>query len=37
MAGDAVPSGAKPGQPLSLELPSVPTRPLSAYALEAIR
>jgi hypothetical protein len=37
MAGDAVPTVTPPGQPLVVELPAVPTRPLSAYALERVR
>lgn len=37
LAGDAVPTLTRPGEPLWLDLPAVPTRPLSAYALEALR
>jgi hypothetical protein len=36
LAGDAVPTPTRPGERLLLDLPAVPTRPLSAYALEAI-
>lgn len=35
-AGDGVSSPAAPGAALLLDLPSVPTRPLSAYALEQL-
>ena len=35
-AGVGVSSPAPPGEPLLLDLPAVPTRPLSAYALEQL-
>lgn len=35
-AGIGVQSPARPGEPLLLDLPQVPTRPLSAYALEEL-
>jgi hypothetical protein len=34
-AGTGVPQPVPPGPALSLDLPAVPTRPLSAYAWEA--
>jgi hypothetical protein len=30
-------ASAQPGQPLTLELPAVPTRPLAAYALDGLQ
>jgi hypothetical protein len=36
-AGHGVPSPVLPGAALTLPLPAVPVRPLSAYALEALR
>jgi Mu transposase, C-terminal domain len=36
-AGVGVPQPSRPGGTLGVELPTVPTRPLAAYALEAIR
>jgi len=36
-AGEGVPNPVAEGSPLAMELPRVPVRPLSAYALEAIR
>jgi transposase len=36
-AGLAAPNPAPPGQPLNLQLPDVPVRPLSAYALAEVR
>jgi transposase len=36
-AGEGVADPVDAGQPLTMELPYVPVRPLSAYALEAIR
>ncbi len=36
-AGLVAPNPAPPGKPLNLQLPDVPVRPLSAYALEAVR
>jgi transposase len=37
MAGNGVPTPMRPGQQLQLDLPEVPTRPLSAYAVAALR
>jgi transposase len=37
MAGNGVPTPMRPGQQLQLDLPEVPTRPLSAYAVAAVR
>jgi transposase len=36
-AGTGVPTPMRPGQQLQLDLPEVPTRPLSAYAMAALR
>jgi hypothetical protein len=36
-AGKGLPMPTPPGERLTLELPQVPTRPLSAYALEALQ
>jgi transposase len=36
-AGLVAPNPAPPGKPLNLQLPDVPVRPLSAYALEQVR
>ena len=36
-AGLVAPNPAPPGKPLNLQLPEVPVRPLSAYALEQMR
>ena len=36
MAGNGVPTPMRPGQQLQLDLPEVPTRPLSAYAVAAL-
>lgn len=36
-AGEGVPNPVAEGTPLEMGLPEVPVRPLSAYALEAIR
>lgn len=36
-AGRVAPHPAAPGKPLNLNLPDVPVRPLSAYALEEVR
>ena len=36
-AGEGVPNPVAAGAPLELDLPHVPVRPLSDYALEAIR
>jgi len=36
-AGLVAPNPAPPGKPLNLQLPDVPIRPLSAYALEQVR
>ena len=37
MAGTGVPTPMRPGQQVQLDLPEVPTRPLSAYAVAALR
>jgi len=37
MAGGGVPTPIRPGQQLQLDLPEVPTRPLSAYAMATLR
>ena len=36
-AGGGLPTPASPGEPLVLDLPAVPARSLSSYALEALR
>ena len=37
VAGAGVPTPVPPGAPLAADLPAVPVRPLSAYALEGVR
>ena len=37
LAGAGTPTPVRAGQQLALELPAVPTRPLSAYALAKLR
>lgn len=37
LAAGTVPAPAEPGPPLDVDLPAVPSRPLAAYALKALR